>query len=262
MRSYSSFDGTSIAYEIVGADNATATDARHPVLLHHGFASSAYYNWVRPGLVDALVGLGRTVVYLDARGHGESGKPHDPAAYEGDAMVRDVRGLLDELSVETVDIAGYSMGAFVAMRLTPVDPRVRSLFLGGAGAGQIRLRHPRITAAIVAALETDDPSTIAEPGARAVRHFADATHSDRFALAAVQRTLNAPTAEEIRRIAVPTLIVNGDRDTSIGDPASLSEIIDGSRFILVPGDHLSAVVKPELRDALLAWADRHRAAAP
>ena len=42
-----------------------------PVVLLHGFAAHARLNWEGPGVVEALVALGRRVYALDARGHGE-----------------------------------------------------------------------------------------------------------------------------------------------------------------------------------------------
>jgi len=88
---------------------------------------------VATGVVDSLVEAGRRVFAPDARGHGESAKPHDPGAYANDAMVRDIQSLMDYASLEPVDVVGYSMGAIVAGRLAPRDPRVRSLVLGGVG---------------------------------------------------------------------------------------------------------------------------------
>src|ERR1700722_17086264 len=102
---FESFDGVGIAYVTAGSGP--------DVLLLHGFAADYPANWVAPGVVDALVGAGRRVIGFDARGHGQSDKPHDPAAYDNDAMTRDARGLLDHLGVERVDVVGYSMGALV-----------------------------------------------------------------------------------------------------------------------------------------------------
>ncbi|MGH9296466.1 MAG: alpha/beta fold hydrolase [Acidimicrobiales bacterium] len=251
MERFASFDGIEIAYDVLAA-------GERPVLLLHGFASTARLNWIRPGLTAALTDARRSVIVLDARGHGESDAPHDQASYAGGAMVRDVISLLDHLGVREVDVAGYSMGSFVAMSLATRDARVLSLFLGGAGTGQVRIRRPQVTAAIAEALEAEDPNTIEHPSARAFRSFADATHSDRIALAAVQRATQPPTGEELGRIGVPTLVVNGDRDTLIGDPTSLSDLIPGARCLLVPGNHMSAVVRPEFRDALVAWAETGR----
>ncbi|MBN9057716.1 MAG: alpha/beta fold hydrolase, partial [Rhizobiales bacterium] len=57
-----------------------------PILLIHGFASSARVNWVNPGWVDTLVKAGRRVIAFDNRGHGHSDKPHEVAAYRVAAM--------------------------------------------------------------------------------------------------------------------------------------------------------------------------------
>jgi len=54
MTEFNSFDGTKIAYERDGDGFA--------VLLVHGFATDGYINWIRPGVVDALVGAGRSAV--------------------------------------------------------------------------------------------------------------------------------------------------------------------------------------------------------
>ena len=57
------------------------------------------------------------MIAFDNRGHGESGKPHDPAAYSIAIMAEDARRLLDHLGVEKADVIGYSMGARIAAEL-------------------------------------------------------------------------------------------------------------------------------------------------
>lgn len=245
MKRFTTFDGIGIAYDILGPPLPDGI----PVLLHHGFASESQTNWVRAGVAGALVESGRSVVLIDARGHGESDKPHDAAAYGGGAMGRDVSALLDELAIARVDVVGYSMGAFVAMGLATVEPRMRALVLGGAGRmrGQMRL--------VADAFEADK-ATITDPTALAFRNFAEATGSDLVALAAILRGESPqPDAEMLGRIAVPTLVVNGDRDTRVGPPELLAQAIPGARYKSVPGDHLSAVVKPEFRAAILEFLD-------
>lgn len=252
MERFTSFDGTGIAYNVFGQE----PEAHKAVVLHHGFASTAQINWMNPGLVDALAGAGRRVVVLDARGHGDSDKPHDPAAYAGRAMAKDVVALLDFLRLEEVHLAGYSMGSIVTLSVAPHEDRVKAVFLGGVGPVQALSDMPERAEGIAEALEADDPRSIAEPGPRAFRAFAQATGQDRLALAAVQRASAPPREEEIRAVTVPTLIVNGEKDTLIGDPFGLGALIVGSRTTIVPGDHLSAVTKPEFRDALVDWATK------
>ncbi len=251
MERFSSFDGTMIAYRVSGEE-----DGPGAVLLHHGFASTSFINWVRPGLVDAVAGVGRRVVVVDARGHGESDRSHDPAAYADGAMARDVGALLDHLDLDAVDMAGYSMGGLVAVGVALSEPRLRSLFLGGVGAAVALGQRADVFAHIAEALEADDPSTIADSSARAFRAFADATRQDRLALAAVRRGGDQTRGQDVSRIELPTVVVAGDRDTLAGDPAALAALIPGATSLVVPGDHLSAVVSSEFRDALVGWARR------
>ena len=53
-----------------------------PVLLVHGFASSAEHNWRQPGWVDLLQEGGREVIAVDLLGHGNSPHPTSPADYD------------------------------------------------------------------------------------------------------------------------------------------------------------------------------------
>ena len=64
-----------------------------PLVLLHGFAVNADLNWRLPGLTEVLAREFR-VISMDLRGHGLSGKPHDPELY-GDTMAGDVIALLD-----------------------------------------------------------------------------------------------------------------------------------------------------------------------
>jgi pimeloyl-ACP methyl ester carboxylesterase len=57
-----------------------------PVLLVHGFASSAEHNWRQPGWLDLLADCGRETIAVDLPGHGTAPKPADPgdpAGYQG-----------------------------------------------------------------------------------------------------------------------------------------------------------------------------------
>src|SRR3990172_7413846 len=108
------------------------------IVLVHGFASSLEGNWRAPGIIDALVGAGRRVVALDCRGHGESGKPHDPVPYDDTKMADDVIALMDHLGIGVADLMGYSMGGFLSASLLVRHPeRFRSVILSGVGDGMV-----------------------------------------------------------------------------------------------------------------------------
>jgi pimeloyl-ACP methyl ester carboxylesterase len=248
MARWTAPDGVGIDFEVRGTGPA--------VLLMHGFGSNSHINWVRPGIVDALVGAGFLTVAYDARGHGRSDAPHDPAAYADNALVRDARGLIDHLDLDELAVVGYSMGAQVAAWLVPEEPRVRRTVLGGIGSRLLapaagEERYPALE--IAQALEADDPAQVTAPTPRAFRAFADATKADRRALAALQRARVVEGHPDLRAITVPVLLVAGDRDTLIGDLGIVARALPDARVATVPGDHLSAVVSPAFTEALIAF---------
>ena len=61
MPSFTTSDGLRIVFHEFGEDTS-----RPPVVLHHGFASSATGNWVASGAVKALTDSGRRVIAVDA----------------------------------------------------------------------------------------------------------------------------------------------------------------------------------------------------
>jgi pimeloyl-ACP methyl ester carboxylesterase len=245
VRRFASFDGKEIAYVTEGDGP--------PVLLLHGFASEHRGNWVTPGVFDALAGSHRVIAW-DARGHGESDKPHDPASYAGDAMVRDATALLDHLGIDRVHLVGYSMGAIVALRLTPNEPRVRSLVLGGIGGRVAQGRRPIDSGRVAAAMTADDPSAFG-PAARAFRRFAERTGADRQALAAIQQAHAGEAPARPDLVRVPTLVLVGDDDKLAGPPEALAaRVPDGlARAHTVRGDHLTAMFDPAFTQAILEF---------
>src|SRR6185437_13233748 len=77
----------------------------------------------------------RVIVY-DARGHGLSEAPREPAAYSQEHMVNDLCGLMDHLGLDTGAVGGLSMGGNVALHLAFAHPeRVSALILADTGAG-------------------------------------------------------------------------------------------------------------------------------
>jgi pimeloyl-ACP methyl ester carboxylesterase len=249
VKQFTAEDGVEIAYDEWGTPSA-----RPPVLLHHGFVADANLNWVGPGVVAALVEAGRHVVALDARGHGRSGKPHDPARYGEQAMARDLRQLIDIVGASEVDLGGYSMGAVVSLIAAADEPRIRRLVVGGVGAGVVELGgvDTRVidNVALVAALEADDPATITDPEAAGFRLFADATGGDRLALAAHARVVHA-TPIALDRITAPTLVLVGDADPLAARPHVLADAIPDARLELVSGDHLGALGDPRAAPAMV-----------
>src|SRR5438552_1973382 len=86
-----------------------------PVLLVHGFAANIQLQWGLPGVLKTLA-KDYQVIAIDCRGHGGSGKPHDPAMY-GIEVVEDLVRLLDHLDIRRAHVVGYSLGAFITLKL-------------------------------------------------------------------------------------------------------------------------------------------------
>ncbi|MEV4138308.1 alpha/beta fold hydrolase [Dactylosporangium sp. NPDC049742] len=250
MERFTSFDGAGIAYQVWGEPSEAPT-----VVLHHGFVVDATTNFAVPGVVGALVAAGRQVVAPDARGHGASDKPHDPARYGEPAMARDLGCLLDVLGLGTVDLVGYSMGAVVsAIFAAGNGPRVRRLVLSGVGAGVVELGglDTRVMppAEVAAVLLTSSPAAVEASPAAAFRMLADAVGADRAALAAqVHAAHRTPIA--LDRITAPTLVLVGQDDVLAARPEVLAAAIPDARWKAVSGDHMTALRSPAYAPALV-----------
>lgn len=227
-----------------------------PVVLVHGFASTHAVNWVNPLWVGTLTEAGRRVVALDNRGHGDSAKPHDPAAYATTIMAQDVVRLLDHLGIPRADVMGYSMGARITAFLALNSPdRVRAIVLGGLG--QHLVDGGGLPDSIAAAMDAPDPGALADPTQRMFRRFADANGADRIALSAcIRGSRQALSASEVRRIACPALVAVGTRDPIAGDPHRLAALFPAGRALDIPDrDHNFAVGDKVYKQGVLAFLD-------
>ncbi len=228
-----------------------------PVVMLHGFASSAKGNWVEPGIFARVVASGRRVYALDARGHGHSDKPHDAASYGGGSMMRDVQSLFTHLGLTRAHVAGYSMGAITTAEFVTRDERARSATLGGVGAGLLTRAFRERRSSVADALLVDDPSTIENPVAKGFRLFADSTGADRHALAAIQNA-DAHLGFQPVDVKIPCLVIAGDNDALVGSREELAAAIPGARNVVVKGDHLTAVNDPAFADGIIAFLDSLR----
>ena len=119
---YADNNGVRIHYHIEGDGS--------PLALQHGLTSSIL-RWYEFGFVDALK-ADYKLLLIDARGHGDSDKPHDAEAYDRKLMASDVIAVLDAEGVEEAHYMGYSMGGSIGFGLAETfADRFRSLIIGG-----------------------------------------------------------------------------------------------------------------------------------
>jgi pimeloyl-ACP methyl ester carboxylesterase len=225
-----------------------------PIVLVHGFASNKEVNWVMPGWTAVLRRDGRRVIALDNRGHGQSAKLYDPAAYHTDIMAGDVAALIEHLELPRADVMGYSLGSRISAVLAARRPeRVRSVILGGAG---IRLVDTAgLHDEIADSLEMPSLDDVTDPMGKRFRAFAEQTRSDLKALAACLRgSRQRVRLEDLQNIRAPALVAVGTRDDITGSPHELAALMPNGRAIDIPDrDHMLAVGDKVFKAAALEF---------
>lgn len=206
-----------------------------PLVLLHGASSSG-----REDFGAQVPALARSFAchLPDARGHATT--VWDPAAgLHLDDLVADLLALLDALALPAVHLAGFSMGGATALATAVAAPeRVRSLVLVGTATE----REPRTSVirrlADVERIDRQDPAWAA---ALARRH--DPSQGEGAwrrlmpAIAAFVAEQEPASPAELRRAAMPTLVVVGDRDpiVPVGQAWALARQLPDARLFVVPG---------------------------
>jgi pimeloyl-ACP methyl ester carboxylesterase len=231
-----------------------------PVLLVHGFGSSAREHWGETGVIDFLAGRYR-VIAPDSRGHGLSDKPHELAAYGLRNMAHDVLRLLDHLGIERTLLMGYSMGGRISLHLLGTHAhRLRAVVLGGMGAGAGGIDAPGERARIAAALRAENPDSIPHVLPRRFRQRAEAKSNDLIALAACIETEGSlPDMTPFRSIQVPVLLLVGTKDSIAGSVRPIVKSFGCAELVEIEGgEHITTPRHPLFKEAVA----RFLAAAP
>jgi pimeloyl-ACP methyl ester carboxylesterase len=241
-----------------------------PVVLLHGLGSSSA-DW--PEQRAALQARYR-VVAVDLPGHGRSPLPARGLTVE--SMAADVAALLARLDEAPAHILGLSLGACVALRLALAAPeRVRTLTLVNpfacvrlAGPADVARLFVRLLLLGVAPMPTMAAHVAGRlfpwPEQHALYEAAvtSLAATPRGVYVAAMRALARFDARgQVAAIRQPTLIVAGDRDTSVPLAAktSLAAAIPGARLLVVPASgHATPHDQPEVFNrALLEFLAAH-----
>jgi pimeloyl-ACP methyl ester carboxylesterase len=237
-------DGASVAYRQIGVGR--------PVLLMHGFFTTGTVAWLRSGHAERLVERGHRVIMPDMRGHGDSPKTHDPAAYPPDVLTDDALALVEHLGLTDYDLGGYSLGARTIVRMLVRGATPRKAAVGGAGFDQLLHASGRGTSF----RHVLDHLGRHEWGSRdwLMEGFLRKTQGDPVALRLVLDTPVDTTREQLAAITVPTLVISGaDDEPEAG--RELAATLPHATFVEVPGDHVGASGTPELGQAMTDWFD-------
>ena len=197
---YADVNGINLYFETQGT-------GRPMILLHGGLGSGEMFEPILPALTQ-----GHSVITVDLQGHGRTAdidRPLDPRL-----MADDVAALIDHIGLDRPDVVGYSLGGGVAMQVAFKHPdRVRRLVAVSANIRRDAL----------------PPEMLAQQGqlsADAVEFMKDTPMYELY-----QRVAPRPEdfgqlldkigeamshdydlSDEVRALAVPTLIVCADAD--------------------------------------------------
>ena len=218
-----------------------------PLVLQH-WSLATLEDWFDCGFVDLLKADYRLIL-IDARGHGGSDRPHDPAAYALSNRVADIVAVLDELSIDRAHFFGYSMGGWIGFGIAKhTAERFHSLVIGGqhpykSDMGPLRqligygLEHG--IDAFIAYWE-EHFGAMSEEGKKRVRA------SDLEALHAVA-TDRESLEEILPSLSVPCLLIVGEQDTVFERAKACAAATPSATFVSLPGlDHGGVLDNPEL----------------
>ena len=198
-----------------------------------------------------------TVVIFDHRGHGESDKPTDPAAYSLDRLVADIVAVADALGLDTFRLLGHSMGGMVARRLVLRRPdRVEALVMMDTSPGPppgldselvelgAKIAIEQGIEELKRVMDAFDPlgspaykRTLAErPGLPRV-HGAEVGEAVGGHVGTLLRAIDRQDdeLEALRDVRVPTLVVVGEEDELfLGVSHDVAATIPGAVLVVIP----------------------------
>jgi len=226
---YAPVNGLRMYYEIHGTING----AQPPLVLLHGGGSTIQSTF---GRILPEFARTRQVIAVESQAHGHTADIDRPSSAQQDAD--DVAALLGQLNIKKADFMGFSNG--------------------GTDCLQIAIRHPQLVNKLVllsapwkrdgfapgffegfqnATLEKMMPSPLKEaylqanPDPRGLQAMFDKD-------VARMRAFQDISDDEIKRIAAPALVMNGDAEVVRAESAlALSRTLPRGQLAILPGGH-------------------------
>lgn len=240
MQRFAARDGVTLAWRELGAGR--------PVVLIHGYFSNAWTNWIRYGHAARIAAAGCRVIMPDLRGHGASDRPHDPAAYPPDVLADDGLDLVAHLGLVDYDLGGYSLGARTAIRMLARGATPARAVI--AGMGLAGLLHTAGRGGFFRRVLTNPGTFPRGTSEWMTEAFLKTTGGDPAALLMILETFVDTPEPVLRGLGLPVLALAGVDDDDNGAIAALADVLPDVRVVTVPGNHMSAVVRPELGQAI------------
>lgn len=231
------------------------------------------------GVVDAIAEADWDVVVPDLRGFGESAYGEEGPDDEPSLtwMARDVLGILDRIGVQSVVLAGLSLGGYVAMEILRQDPaRVAGLVLAdtkaSADGDDARANRLRVADQVLESGSTEVlaramvPTLLGETTQRTrpevvadVRSWIDEADPAGVAWAQRAMAVRPDSHAALDAMTAPALVVWGAEDaiSPRSEQDSMLAVLHDARFVEIPfSGHLSAVEDPDaVASAIVAFLD-------
>ena len=229
---FADINGLRLYYEVHGR-------GRPVVLLHGGVLTIDFmFEAMLPTLAAA-----HKVIAVELQGHGRTADTDRAMSF--DQLADDVAGLLAHLGIEEADVFGFSLGGLVGWSLV--------------------MRHPRVVRRLVVASadyrsRKADPDQVPGPmptdaDFQAMREAYEAVAPDPSRFDALQdrvgtmvtKTYVGWTADDLRGVQTPTLVLVGDNDfVRVCDALAASELLPHGQLGVLPGTtHMDMTRSPE-----------------
>lgn len=241
---YASNQGVRIHYQVEGKGP--------PVMLLHGL-SETHETWHIASYVESMKRHYRLIL-MDARGHGDSDKPHDPKAYSMKLMVADVIAVLDDLNIGKAHFLGYSMGGWVGFGIAKYAPqRFHSLIIGcmhpyaKPNEPEQSFQWLKLDINAKLALAETWLGSGMTPQWKAWTHTRFATNDFQALIALVSRDWPHGFDEVLPTMTMPVLVFVGETDPFYPGARECAKSIPNATFVSFPGlDHTQTFIRKDL----------------
>ncbi|MBI4562512.1 MAG: alpha/beta fold hydrolase [Candidatus Rokubacteria bacterium] len=234
-----------------------------PLVLAYGIGGNATM-W-GPN-IQALSACYRLILW-DPRGHGRSESPEDPARYSFRRWALDLRDLLDHLGIRKAYVGGLSMGGGIATRFTLLHPkRAAALIITNSASASglplsvenLLMRAKSIEITLTKGMDAmAEFAMTANPNVTARLQLDPNAKGEFYAMYRALTPIGYANAlraligmdhitDELPKIRVPTLLLGGDQDPSLGAMKVMQKRVKGSKLVVLSqASHFANRDQPE-----------------